>query len=254
MLVTIFFLVNKLIEVINLTAYHVKKLLSLKHGEDFFACEVKTGPSYGEGLGIIDAWAMKKSWAHPQITGYEIKISRQDFLKDDKWRKYLDYCNVFYFVCPKDIIKPGELPDGIGLMNVSKGLRIVRKAAYRDIKIHENIFRYILMNKIESDRYPFHDSKLSYWQDYIAGKKTSKDLSYLVNSKLIREINELKQDTVSSSHIKELEKIEKLLDDNNVRGFPLSNRVENLFNRDTDLVEKLKKFKELRDFLNNLRF
>ena len=60
----------------------------------------------------IDAfgWRPGKSW------GYEIKVSRGDFLQDKKWKDYLQFCNYFYFLAPKGIIKPDELPKEIGLI------------------------------------------------------------------------------------------------------------------------------------------
>ena len=53
-----------------------------------------------------------------QTKGYEIKVNRQDFLKDKKWKEYLKFCTWFYFVVPKDLIKLDELPKNIGLVEV----------------------------------------------------------------------------------------------------------------------------------------
>lgn len=56
-----------------------------------------------------------------KVRGYEIKVSRQDFQNDNKWREYLGYCDYFYFVCPADMIKPEELEPNIGLIYIDKG-------------------------------------------------------------------------------------------------------------------------------------
>ena len=63
----------------------------------------------------IDAYAYntKATW------GYEIKISRKDFTNDGKWKEYLQYCNYFYFVAPEGLINKSELPERIGLIEVS---------------------------------------------------------------------------------------------------------------------------------------
>jgi len=53
-----------------------------------------------------------------ETRGYEIKVSREDFLQDKKWESYLKFCTWFYFVAPVGIIKPEELPDGIGLIEI----------------------------------------------------------------------------------------------------------------------------------------
>ena len=68
------------------------------------------------GLLKFDGLAITKSYTKPNIIGYEIKVSRNDFLQDNKWHLYLQYCNEFYFVVPKGLVKKEELPDHVGLM------------------------------------------------------------------------------------------------------------------------------------------
>lgn len=105
----------------------------------------------------IDFWAMKKSWAHPTIFAYEIKTSRTDFLRDDKWIGYLKYCTDFYFIAPPDIIQVEELPPEAGLMVCSKNARRLytkKKAPHRryaDIGIPDRIYRYILFSRAMID-------------------------------------------------------------------------------------------------------
>lgn len=53
-----------------------------------------------------------------ETKGYEIKVSRSDFISDKKWEEYLPYCSWFYFIAPKGIIRKEELPTGIGLMEI----------------------------------------------------------------------------------------------------------------------------------------
>lgn len=69
---------------------------------------------------------------HRQVMkGYEFKVSRQDFLndlkprrrrwlncpgEDLKWKYYLQFCNLFYFVCPEGLIRPDEVPAPAGLI------------------------------------------------------------------------------------------------------------------------------------------
>jgi hypothetical protein len=79
----------------QLDSADVKRLLAKKHESDIFVEECKTGPA---GSRSLDGWAMEKSWANPRIIGYEVKVSRSDFLRDTKWHEYLDTCNEFYFV------------------------------------------------------------------------------------------------------------------------------------------------------------
>ena len=54
----------------------------------------------------------------PRITGYEVKVSRSDFLSDvrsGKWEKYLAWCHRLYFVFPMGFsVASGEIPKGVG--------------------------------------------------------------------------------------------------------------------------------------------
>lgn len=59
------------------------------------------------------------SGAHNRIKGYEFKISKIDFfneIKTEKWKRYLDYCHTFSFVCPYGLIDKSEIPPKIGLL------------------------------------------------------------------------------------------------------------------------------------------
>ena len=88
----------------NITANKIQSLLAVKHSKDIFVPECKDGPTHTADHLRMDAWVMKRSWVRPLSIGYEIKISRQDFLNDQKWHSYLNYCNEFYFVCPAGLI------------------------------------------------------------------------------------------------------------------------------------------------------
>ncbi len=126
----------------------VMKLLERKHSKDVFVPECKDGPTHTARHVRLDAWVMPRSWAHPSVRGYEVKVSRSDFLRDNKWPRYLDLCNEFYFVAPAEVILPAEVPDGCGLLQVTRnGGRLLTKvkAPQRDVTIPEEVFRYILM-------------------------------------------------------------------------------------------------------------
>ena len=69
-----------------------------------------------------------------------MKIDRSDFLKDDKFYGYLEFCNFFSFACPSGLIDPSEVEDGIGLLWVaSTGSRLFtkRKPKRREVTIPE---------------------------------------------------------------------------------------------------------------------
>lgn len=50
------------------------------------------------------------------VRGYEIKVSRADFLQDKKWKSYAEFCNLLYMVCPEGLIQPEEIESPYGLI------------------------------------------------------------------------------------------------------------------------------------------
>lgn len=133
---------------------------------------------------------MGKSWSKPKVTVYEIKVSRNDFLQDDKWRGYLPFGNEFYFVSPSNVIDKAELPDEAGLMVTSKnGTRLYtkKKAPFRDVTIPESVWRYLLMWRTRIDVDVLEESRLQYWQKFVENRQYTSELGLQV-SKGLREI------------------------------------------------------------------
>lgn len=49
----------------------------------------------------------------------EVKVSRADFLSDirsEKWKRYRRFSARIWFAAPQGIVRPDELPDGLGLI------------------------------------------------------------------------------------------------------------------------------------------
>lgn len=83
--------------------------------------------------GRIDVCAVRKrQFLRKQIRGYEVKISRSDFLSDvgsQKWRKYLAVCHQVYFAAPSGLLKKNEIPHGAGLITLGdKGWQVIKSA------------------------------------------------------------------------------------------------------------------------------
>jgi len=190
----------------QVTSSDIKKALAKKHGDrEFFITECKNGPT-GTGLLQFDGLAIYKSWAHPNIVGYEIKVSRSDFLRDNKFFRYMPYCHELYFVVPTGLIDRMELPNDIGLMYYNpetKALTTKKKAIHRKIEIDAEMLLYIIMNRLDSDRLPFHSSKAEYWKDWLDNKISNRELGYQVSSKLLGQIRELEQENQRYKHFKE---------------------------------------------------
>jgi hypothetical protein len=200
----------------KVTAPTIKHALSRRHKDDFFLTEVKDGPTWFKDHVRIDAWAMKKSWSNPHVLGYEVKVSRSDFLNDTKWPSYLSMCNSLSFVCPKGLIKPDEIDPQVGLIYYNpekKSLYTAKKALYRNIEIKSEMFQYILMSRITSQEYPFFSSKREFFEQWIVEKKLSYELGQQVStniSKLVRA--KLKDNNKASSEILQLKEIKQDLD------------------------------------------
>jgi len=164
----------------TVTSNEIVNLLEAKHSEDVFVSELKSGPSQGRRYYRLDGWAMKKSWANPRVTGYEIKVSRSDFLRDDKWQQYLDVCDELFFVCPYGLIRKEEVPGNAGLMWVYKnggGLRTVKKAAYKRAVIPEAVYRYILFSRANiTAPVTIERQGKAYWEAWM--KKKQEDLEF----------------------------------------------------------------------------
>lgn len=163
--------------------------LSKRHEKDFWITEVKTGPTNwgNEPLHKIDGLAIKKSWANPCFTAYEVKVSRGDFLRDDKWPAYLSQCHQFFFACPAGLIQPEELADDVGLIwydPEASRLRVRRKAVFRPIEIPPQLLYYIIMSRIESDRHPFFSSAREHLEAWVEDRGNRQRLSRMVTGKI----------------------------------------------------------------------
>lgn len=137
-----------------LTAKLALDLLRERHAKDLFVAECKNGPTVGATrLLRLDAWVFRPTWVPPTTIGYEIKMSRQDFLGDEKWRSYLPLCHQLNFVCPAKLIEPPELPTDVGLLWITSGggrLYTKRKAVYREIEPAPflDLVYYVLMHRV----------------------------------------------------------------------------------------------------------
>ncbi len=208
----------------------IKRALAKRHTKDFFVTECKSGPTQmaerGE-LGIFDAIAVKKSWTQPCVTIYEVKVSRSDFLADEKWIAYKKYCNRLYFACPKGLIEAGEISTGVGLIyynSETNELHTIKKAVFQDNPLPTNVFYYILMNKIDSDRHPFFSSNREYIERLLEDKEDRYELNYKFKSymteklkKFQEELPKLTREVESYKKFsKEIENIREILRSNGI--------------------------------------
>lgn len=182
-----------------MTEEFITQLLYKKYQskENFCLNQVNTAPKYSLGNLILDFWYIKLDFNKNFSEGFEIKTSREDFLRDSKWPGYLNYCNKFYFVCPKDVIFKEELDPQIGLIYVydTGKMKVVKSSVYRNVEPPSGIFKHILLTRLKK----FEEKPLTVEDKiklYINDKIDSRELGLNFRNKLVEEINELKNNRI----------------------------------------------------------
>ena len=94
-----------------MTANDIKKILSESSYSNLFI------PEFTWGDLRIDAIMIDTN--HRWVRGFEIKINKNDFKKDNKWVDYSRFCSSLCIVCPEGLIQPEEIGKPFGLIWVS---------------------------------------------------------------------------------------------------------------------------------------
>ncbi len=198
------------------TSDHICALLMAgRHADDLCVSECKDGPSQGSTSRRLDLWVMRRSYSKPAMFGYEIKVNRSDFTRDEKWKDYLPLCNQLYFVTPWELVQPHEVPGCAGLLWLSKtGTRftVKKKADHRDIPPPVGLMTYVLMSRasIKTDygNTQTREERIAALQRWLASKKDSKELGREIATRIRTEmrIQEAKQNQLSRQ-IEELERV-----------------------------------------------
>jgi hypothetical protein len=131
-----------------MTADEIVLLLRARHSADMFWTEVKDGPTWGGTHLRLDALAIPKSWSPVRLIGYEVKVSRSDWIQDQKFIEYRNLVHVLWIAAPKGVCSPDELPPGVGLIEpAGKRLRTVRKPIVSEIVPPWALLLYLLMSR-----------------------------------------------------------------------------------------------------------
>lgn len=212
----------------RVTAATLLGLLAERHKNDIFVPSCKTGPTASAAPGelhVLDAWAMRRSWSKPHTFGYEIKVDRGDFLRDDKWPSYLGYCSHFSFVAPRGVVLAEELPEGVGLIEATKnGRRLItrRKATPRDVTLPESLWRYILMSRAEIIDERHQGSQRDFWRHWLEQRELDRDLGRQVGREIATRVRQRVGDLEGENRrlvqaIEELEAVRRWCDRNGVK-------------------------------------
>lgn len=175
-------------------------LLAERHSKDVFVPECKDGPTHYGQHRRMDAWVMPRSWSKPWVTAYEIKWSRSDFLRDDKWPRYLECCHQLYFAAPRKLIDPSELPAEVGLVEMaSTGTRLLikKKAPLRTEQvIPEDVWRYVLMCRATIGPESEDQSSADRWRAWLKRKRENHELGWEVRGRIREEHDELRSEAM----------------------------------------------------------
>jgi len=182
----------------KVTSYDIKTALSIYCYKDFFMTEVKSGSTWFDqkDMKILDGMAIVKSWVHPCIKGFEVKVSRSDFLGDPKWYTYFPLVNEFYMVCPEKMIERSEIPTTCGLLwyrPKSKTFLMKQKATYGGGQPTADMLMYIIMNKLDADRIPFLSNKAEEIREYLRCKEDKKHIGYILATTMAKRVSDLEE-------------------------------------------------------------
>ncbi len=199
--------VEQVLKDLKLQLYGAGLLKEIKNTGSDLMCTCPfhaNGKEHNPSCGVL----LQQKVTKPNIIGYEIKVSRNDFLQDNKWHLYLQYCNEFYFVVPKGLVKKEELPDHVGLIYFNpdtKALRTVKKALYRQIEEPVGVYKYIIFSRLEEDRIPFYNDRAEYCKDYLEDKVVKSAIGQRLGTKLAKDLEE------AEKKLKSLQNVEKEL-------------------------------------------
>lgn len=142
--------------------------------------EMRCGCGFGPSERRMDLWVIQAEPAKGcPATAYEVKVSRQDFVRDrlkaaEKHRGALMYSDRFYYAAPEGLINPDELPPFAGLIEVRErgGLRIRVPAPVRSKMVADWPFIVSLFRREErgeGEETPLLRRVASAASDYLKG-------------------------------------------------------------------------------------
>lgn len=119
---------------IFLNTAHARDMLRKRFASPEWALMEEVAPATGGGTRYADAVAMNlwRSRGH-QVLGFEIKVSRGDWLRElkkpEKAEDIYRYCDQWWIVAPRGVVKEGELPVNWGLFELrATGIAQVKAA------------------------------------------------------------------------------------------------------------------------------
>lgn len=175
------------------SADRIMNALASKHADAVFVPECKNGPTQQGSHRRLDAWVLLKTWSPVTTIGYEVKVSRSDWRRDEKLQEYAGLCHLLYVVAPKGIVPLDEVPATWGLIEVcgpTDRLVTRRRAERREISLPESLMVYVLMCraviKSETPYEPFDRRKMieQELREWAQQKDERRAMSYAISTKI----------------------------------------------------------------------
>ena len=102
-----------------------------------------------------DVLTIMKSFANPQITAYECKISVADFRSDatsGKWQKYLQYAGAVIFAAPAGLISKDDVPAHCGLIQRHEtSWRLAKKPVRNPVELPQEAALKLLIDGVSRE-------------------------------------------------------------------------------------------------------
>lgn len=203
-----------------MTATEIHRLLADRHKDAVYVPECKMGSA---GSRTLDGWALLPTWSPLTAIGYEVKVSRSDWLQDQKFEEYRNVCHLFFVVAPKGIVSKGELPAGVGLLEPigeGTGRRLVmrHKAVRQEIDPAKalRLMAYVLMwKRAEGGAGPLSkDRRAAIWRRWVDERQEFRAIASSVRGRMRAMLKEaLDAQRVAESRAKQLEDTAAVLEE-----------------------------------------
>ena len=173
----------------------IESAIRRRHKNEIVFSQMKNGPTIGGGVSIMDMWCLETTWKE-SVTGYEIKMSRSDFVSDEKWGYYLGMCNKMIWACPWGMINPEEIDMRCGLLYVREdgSAKLIKKPMFRAVDIPKDIYRYMMFWRLHwSER----KSRADMIDEYLAKKDDGAYRALMFKNKMAEEIASLHKEVIA---------------------------------------------------------
>lgn len=202
-----------------MTAAHLLRLIEVRHSGATCVPACKMGRA---GSRVMDAWVLLPTWSPMTTIGYEIKVSRSDWLQDQKFEVYRAACHLFLIVAPKGVVQAGELPAGVGLLEpvgVGDGQRLVmRVKPARQVVDHEAlslVMAHALMWRKDdrAGRIP-RDRRADTWATWVRDRQKFRVIGRSVSARMRALVTEAEQAAMrAEARAEQLEEAARVLAD-----------------------------------------